>query len=171
MYGKNLTLMRGLPAALNQNLIIKQLVEMKLSFREISKFLDEQGPFDWAVTINLKKRHPRYHAYITPQIFEQTGRHYLSLVNKGLLKRKYRYGHAKLNGIFCMEIGILEKRPHLHFAIGSNNKLHKEELLIQLNKAFKKMDWVKGDIHIEPYQNVGWLNYLIKTGFDSVVLH
>jgi hypothetical protein len=70
-----------------------------------------------------------------------------------------------------MEIGVLEKRPHLHFAIGSNNKSHKDELLIQLNKAFKKMDWVKGDIHIKPYQNVGWLNYLIKTGFDSVVLY
>ena len=134
-------------------------------------FLKQQGPFQWAVTMNLKKRHPIYQSYITPQIFEQTGRHYLSLVNKGLFKRQYRYGRTKLNGIFCMEIGGLEKRPHLHFAIGSNNQLHKDELLSQLNKAYKKMDWVKGDIHIAPYQDVGWLDYLLKTGFDSVVLH
>ena len=134
-------------------------------------FLQKQGPFQWAVTMNLKKRHPIYQTYITPQIFEQTGRHYLSLVNKGLFKRQYRYGHAKLNGVFCMEVGGLEKCPHLHFAIGINNQLHKEELLSQLNKAYKKMDWVKGDIHIAPYQDEGWLNYLIKTGFDSVVLH
>ncbi len=144
---------------------------MKPSLSEISRFLDRQGPFDWAVTMNLKKRHPIYQTYITPQIFEQTGRHYLSLVNKGLFKRQYRYGHAKLNGIFCMEMGVLEKRQHLHFAIGSNNQLHKEELLRQLHKAYRKMDWVKGEIHIEPYQDVGWLNYLLKTGFDSVVLH
>jgi hypothetical protein len=49
--------------------------------------------------------------------------------------------------------------------------LAKEELLSQLNKAYKKMDWVKGDIHITPYQDKGWLDYLLKTGFDSVVLH
>jgi hypothetical protein len=134
-------------------------------------FLKQQGPFQWAVTINLKKRHPYYQTFITPQIFEQTGRHYLSLVNKGLLKRQYRYGRTKLNGIFCMEIGGIEKRPHLHFAIGSNNQLDKDELLSHLNKAYKKMDWVKGDIHIAPYQDAGWLDYLLKTGFDSVVLH
>jgi len=144
---------------------------MKPSINDISRFLDSQGPFDWAVTMNLKKRHPVYQTYITPQIFEQTGRHYLSLVNKGLFKRQYRYGHAKLNGIFCMELGGIEKRPHLHFAVGLKNKLGKEELLSQLNKAYKKMDWVKGDIHIAPYENTGWLDYLLKTGFDSVVLH
>ena len=70
-----------------------------------------------------------------------------------------------------MEIGGLEKRPHLHFAVGSKNQLHKEELLRQLNEAYKKMDWVKGNIHITPYQDAGWLNYLLKTGFESVVLH
>ena len=144
---------------------------MKPSIADISKFLDSQGPFDWAVTMNLKKRHPIYQTYITPQIFEQTGRHYLSLVNKGLFKRQYRYGHTKLNGIFCMELGDIEKRPHLHFAVGIKNELGKEELLSQLNKAYKKMDWVKGDIHIAPYQDAGWLDYLLKTGFDSVVLH
>jgi hypothetical protein len=144
---------------------------MKPNISDISRFLDSQGPFDWAVTMNLKKRHPIYQTYITPQIFEQTGRHYLSLVNKGLFKRQYRYGHAKLNGIFCMELGGIEKRPHLHFAVGLKNELGKEELLSQLNKAYKKMDWVKGDIHITPYQDAGWLYYLLKTGFDSVVLH
>ena len=144
---------------------------MKPSNSDISRFLDSQGPFDWAVTMNLKKRHPIYQTYITPQVFEQTGRHYLSLVNKGLFKRQYRYGHAKLNGIFCMELGGIEKRPHLHFAVGLKNELGKEELLSQLNKAYKKMDWVKGDIHITPYQDAGWLDYLLKTGFDSVVLH
>ena len=144
---------------------------MKPSIRDISRFLDSQGPFDWAVTMNLKKRHPIYQTYITPQIFEQTGRHYLSLVNKGLFKRQYRYGHAKLNGIFCMELGGIEKRPHLHFAVGLKNELGKEELLSQLNEAYIKMDWVKGDIHIAPYRDAGWLDYLLKTGFDSVVLH
>jgi len=134
-------------------------------------FLKQQGPFQWAVTINLKKRHPIYQTYLTPQIFEQTGRHYLSLVNKGLFKRQYRYGHAKLNGIFCMEVGRIENRPHLHFAVGLKNGLGKEELLSQLNKAYKKMDWAKGDIHITPYKDAGWLDYLLKTGFDSVVLH
>jgi len=144
---------------------------MNPTARDWASFLHKQGPFDWAVTMNLKKRHPHYQTYLTPQIFEQTGRHYLSLVNKGLFKRKYRNGHAKLNGIFCMEVGGQEKRPHLHFAVGSKNQLLKEDLLRQLNKSYKKMDWVKGDIHITPYQDAGWLEYLLKTGFESVVLH
>ena len=133
-------------------------------------FLHKQGPFNWAVTMNLKKRHPYYQNHITPQIFEQTGRHYLSLVNKGLFKRQYRYGYTKLNGFFCMELGGIEKRPHLHFAIGSKNQLIKEDLLRQLNESYKKLDWVKGDIHITPYRDAGWIEYLLKTGFDSVVL-
>jgi hypothetical protein len=70
-----------------------------------------------------------------------------------------------------MEIGGIEKRPHLHFAVGSNSHSHKDELLRQLNQAFNKMDWVKGEIHITPYQDAGWLDYLLKTGFDCVVLH
>ena len=41
----------------------------------------------------------------------------------------------------------------------------------EIEKASKKLDWIKGDIDIIPYQNAGWLNYLLKTGFDSVVLH
>jgi len=144
---------------------------MNPTIMDWASFLQKQGPFQWAVTMNLKKRHPHYQTFITPQIFEQTGRHYLSMVNNGLFKRKYRYGHIKLNGIFCMEIGNLEKRPHLHFAIGSNNEAHKEDLLRQLTKAYKKMDWVKGDIHITPYQDSGWLEYLLKSGFDKVELH
>lgn len=144
---------------------------MKPSKDEILQFLNGLGPFDWAVTMNLKKRHPHYQTQITPQIFEKTGRHYLSLVNKALFKRQYRYGHAKLNGIFCMEIGGIEKRPHLHFAIGCNGRFHKEAVLRELNKAYRKLDWIKGGIHIVPYKDAGWLGYLVKTGFDSVVLH
>lgn len=70
-----------------------------------------------------------------------------------------------------MEVGDIEKRPHLHFAIGSSTGICEESLLRQLKYAYKKMDWVKGDIHIEPYKDIGWLNYLVKTGFDSVILH
>jgi hypothetical protein len=81
---------------------------MKPTISDWAAFLHQQGPFDWAVTMNLKKRHPYYQTHITPQIFEQTGRHYLSLVNKGLFKRQYRYGHTKLNGIFCMELGGID---------------------------------------------------------------
>ena len=144
---------------------------MRPSQDEIIHFLNGLGPFDWAVTMNLKKRHPRYQTQITPQIFEQTGRHYLSLVNKGLFKRQYRYGRAKLNGVFCMELGDSEKRPHLHFAIGSNDQSQSKDVLSELHKAYRKMEWVKGDIHIAPYKDAGWLAYLLKTGFDSVVLN
>jgi len=142
---------------------------MKLNLETFSTFIKHQGPFDWAVTMNLKKRHPYYQTYITPEISEKTGRHFLAVVNKSIFKRKYR--HNKLNSIFCMEHGKLEKRSHLHFAIGSPSNIDKHCVYLELRKASKKLDWIKGDIDIRPYQNAGWLNYLLKTGFDSVVLH
>jgi len=170
MYGKNPTLTHGLPVTLNQLPKIKRLSQVKPSINDISKFLATQGPFDWAVTMNLKKRHPIYQTHITPQIFEQTGWHYLSLTNKALFKRQYRYGHVKLNCVFCMEIGGLEKRPHLHFAIGNPSNIDKHDVYLKLRNASKKLDWIKGDIDIRPYQNKGWLNYLLKTGFERVLL-
>jgi hypothetical protein len=36
-----------------------------------------------------------------------------------------------------MELGGIEKRPHLHFAVGLKNKLGKEELLSQVNSTTK----------------------------------
>lgn len=143
---------------------------MKLRQEEIINFLNQLGPFDWAVTMNLMKRHPYYQTSLTPQIFEQTGRHYFSMVNKAVFKRKYRYGHEKLKGIFCMEIGDIEKQPHLHYAIGCDDWVIKEKVLYELKKAHRKIDWAKGNIHITPYGDEGWLKYLIKTGFESVVL-
>jgi len=129
---------------------------MKLNLETYSTFIKHQGPFDWAVTMNLKKRHPYYQTYITPEISEKTGRHFLSVINKSIFKRKYR--HYKLNSIFCMEHGKLEKRSHLHFAIGSPPNIDKHCVYLELRKASKKLDWIKGDIDIRPYQNAGWLN-------------
>ena len=70
-----------------------------------------------------------------------------------------------------MEYGKLEKRSHLHFAIGGPPNIDKHYVYLELRNASKKLDWIKGGIDIRPYQSSGWLNYLLKTGFDSVVLH
>jgi len=134
------------------------------------RFLIGRGSFDWAVTINLMKRHPRYQTYITPEIFEKTGRHYLALVNKRIFKRQYQYGHIRLNSIFCMEYGE-HKRPHLHFAIGSPPQTDKDSVLAELYRSYKLMDWVKGEVHITPYHSSVWINYILKTGFESIAIH
>ena len=143
---------------------------MNPSKEDFSKFLIGQGSFDWAVTMNLMKRHPKYQTSITPEIFEKTGHHYLALVNKKLFKRQYRYGYIKLNSIFCMEYGE-HKRPHLHFAIGSPPHIDKNSVLTQLYGAYKLMDWVKGEVHITPYHSQGWVDYILKTGFQNIALH
>lgn len=137
---------------------------------DFSRFLVGQGSFDWAVTMNLMKRHPKYQTYITPEIFEKTGHYYLSLVNKRLFKRQYRYGHIRLNSVFCMEYGE-QKRPHLHFAIGCPPQIDKDSVLTELNRSYKMLDWVKGKIHITPYHSQGWITYILKTGFESIAIH
>ncbi len=143
---------------------------MKPNIEIFSNFIKNQGPFDWAVTMNLMKRHPKYQTYITPETFQNTGHHYLSLVNKRLFKRQYRYGYMKLNSVFCMEYGE-QKRPHLHFAIGCPSQIDKNSVLTELYRSHKMMDWVKGKVHITPYHSQGWINYILKTGFESIAIH
>lgn len=137
---------------------------------EIVTFLDGLGPFSYAATINLKKRHPRHLLYMTPEIFEHSGRWFVSALNKQVLKRRYKYGHEKLSSIFCMEKGSLNQRPHLHLALGRPLTVSDEEFVERLRYVHQRMDWAYGDMHVAPYQNSQWINYMIKGGFSNIVI-
>ena len=137
---------------------------------EISNFLIRQGPFDLAVTVNLKKRHPNYHINNSPEIAEKTGRWFIGRLNENLLRRKYRYKHSQLRTVCSVEKGLVERRLHLHLAIGMPPHINKAEFIKTIIKIHKKMDWAYGEIHIAPYINDGWIDYLQKEGFESVLL-
>jgi len=89
--------------------------------QEISNFLIRQGPFDLAVTVNLKKRHQKYHLINSPEIAEKTGRWFIGRLNEDVLRRKYRYKHEQLRTVCSVEKGLIEKRFHLHIALGIPN--------------------------------------------------
>lgn len=141
----------------------------KPSIKEVADFLAAQGPFDLAVTVNLKKRH---HIYQVNNSFEQAEKSaywLLSRLNESVLKRRYRYKNEQLKSICSVEKGV-EKRLHLHLAIGIPSGINQYQFISKLNKIHRKMDWAYGEIHIAPYLNDGWLNYISKEGFDSVLL-
>lgn len=138
---------------------------------EIIEFLKNLGPFNYSVTVNLKKRNPKLNVYSNHEQWEKSAQWFISALNKKILKRAYRYGHQKLNSITAVEIGSLNKRPHIHMALGIPPQISHETCIQTINEVHQRMDWSYGEIHIMPYQDSGWIKYLIKEGFDRVVLH
>ena len=135
------------------------------------KFLEDLGPFRYSVTINLKKRSPKFAIYSTYEQWEKSAKWFISALNKRIFKRAYRYNHKKINSISAIEVGGLNKRPHIHMALGLPMEVSHEKCIYALKQVHQKLDWSYGDIHIESYQDSGWISYLMKEGFDRVVLH
>ena len=138
---------------------------------KILEFLESLGPFHYSVTVNLKKRNAKFNVYSNYEQWEKSAQWFISALNKRVLKRAYRYGHQKLNSISAIEIGDLNKRPHIHMALGLPSPISHDRYMKAINEVHKRMDWSYGDIHIMPYQDGGWIEYLMKEGFDRVVLH
>lgn len=136
----------------------------------VTRFLASQGPFDIAVTINLKKRHPIHHINNSLEHAEKSGRWFIQRLNESVLKRKYRFNCGQLNSICSIEKGSIEKRLHLHLALGIPSHVKQSDFINKLNKIHKKMDWAYGELHLSPYLNSGWIEYISKEGFDSVLL-
>ena len=142
----------------------------KLEF-QILKFLEDLGPFHYSVTINLKKRHPRFDVYSTYEQWEKSAGWLVSAINKKIFKRAYRYDHKKINSISAIEVGNINKRPHIHMALGFPTEVSCDQCMQSLIEVHRKMDWSYGEMHIEPYQDSGWIKYIMKEGFDRVALH
>jgi hypothetical protein len=142
----------------------------KPSTQEVSKFLASQGPFDFAVTVNLKKRHHIYQVNNSHELAEKSGYWLISRLNESVLKRKYRYKHEQLRTICSVERGLVEKRFHLHLALGTPAYISQCEFINKLIKLHKKMEWAHGDIYVTPYHSDGWINYISKEGLDSILL-
>ncbi|TXI10875.1 MAG: hypothetical protein E6Q68_07330 [Polynucleobacter sp.] len=141
---------------------------MRISNSECVSFLEKLGPFDYAITINLKKRHPIYKIYINQEIANKTAEWFYKALSKKTLGRKYRYKHANLNCIYSVEIGSLEKRHHIHMAISKPSNITSDDFLDKLNVVHQKMDWRHGDIHLTSYHSSNWIKYLMKEGFEKV---
>ena len=142
----------------------------KPSIREVTEFLVNQGPFDLAVTVNLMKRHPIHRINNSLEYAEKSGYWLIKRLNESIFKRKYRVGYERLNSICCVEKGSIEKRLHLHLALGIPTQIKQSEFIDNLKKIHKKMDWAHGEVHLSPYLNEGWIDYICKEGFDSVLL-
>jgi hypothetical protein len=136
----------------------------------VSKFLASQGPFHLAVTVNLKKRHHKHHINNSLELAEKSGYWLIDRLNDSVLRRKYRFKKEQLNSICAIEKGSIEKRFHLHLAIGVPANISVYEFIGKLKKVHRKMEWAYGEPHISKYINDGWIDYISKEGFDSVLL-
>lgn len=143
---------------------------MKPSNSECISFLERLGPFDYAITINLKKWHPTYKAYINNEIADKTAKWFYRAINKKIFKRQFRYNYRCINGIYSVEIGDLEKRHHIHMALGKPTHISNIEFSEKLKHVYQKMDWKHGEIHLTQYHNNHWIKYLMKEGFEKVGL-
>ena len=138
--------------------------------QDISMFLASRGPFDLAVTVNLKKRHHIYQVNNSHEFAVRSGYWLVDRLNEGILKRKYRYKNEQLRTICSLERGPTEKRFHLHLALGIPANISRCGFIERLVKLHKKMEWAHGDIYITPYHSDAWIDYISKEGFDSILL-
>lgn len=142
----------------------------KPTHSDVSKFLADQGPFDLAVTVNLKKRHNIYQVNNSLELAEQSGYWLMGRLNESVLKRKYRYKNEQLKSVCSVERGLAEKRFHLHLALGIPADISRHEFIDRLIRLHKKMEWAYGDIYVAPYHSEGWISYISKEGLDSILL-
>ena len=134
-----------------------------------AQWLDKRGSFTHAVTINLKKRHPLFGTWISDDIAFQTASRFVRHLGRFLLKRKYRYGHDNINAVVTLERGSQFGRWHLHMALEKPINCSPSVFCKAIESVSAKLDWVRGDLDIRPYQSAGWMSYMIKGGRDSLV--
>lgn len=144
-------------------------MKKKPKFSVLGQFLNDLGEFSVAVTINLKKRHPLHCIWISEDIAAQTAQRFVRHLGRYLLKRKYRYGHEKINAIVTLERGAEFRRWHIHLAIEKPKCCSTLEFTNAIRIVCNRLEWCREDIEIKDYWSSGWLDYITKDGMDSLV--
>jgi hypothetical protein len=132
-------------------------------------FFDKFGNLTDVVTILLKKRHPSFNVYWRPEFAKPTAHWFYDRINKKIYGRKYIGGHKQLGIVVSHEIGDKTDRPHLHIAIERPAHLSTYKFHQLIKEALKQMEWRFQAIHIENYNDSGFLRYMCKGDFEKII--
>ncbi len=122
-----------------------------------------------AVTLTFKKYLRAYGQRLTERTVEKSVLWFLSRLNR------LCYGNSAKRRGFCVGVAtVLHKggsgdNLHAHLALVAPLGMQYNEFKIRILKAATANDWIDRQCDIKPYQNKGWLKYMLHEGNEALI--
>lgn len=100
----------------------------------------------------------------------QTTRHLIRLVNRASFGHgAVRKGYS-LASMYTVERGCGGRHPHVHLTLGLPAGSDYESMCGLINENARRLHSIDQQIHLERYVDFGWIDYILKTGTDNLVV-
>jgi len=133
-----------------------------------AQWLDSLASWAIAATFTCKRTSIR-NLPITEDILVDTAKHFIRRVALKCYGRKARRSHPLPVVVTC-GWGCFGDQPHLHFCFALPLGMSFEEFSKILNEEADKTGWIDRQRCIKPYQDFGWLEYLINHGTTKLIV-
>ena len=144
-----------------------------MSQRKLDKawlnWLIANGNYTHAVTFNLRKFHHKFRVQNNSERAADTGRHFLSCLNRQVFRRRYRNGKSALAGIVSVERGEQGGMLHVHCALASPSHMSPEAFAATVRRVALGLDWIQGVVDIREVYSNYWVTYITKCGYEAIV--
>ena len=132
------------------------------------QWLDSLAHWIVAATFTCKRK-TGLNIPITEDILVDTARHFIRRVNLRCYGRRARRSQL-LPVVVTFGWGCYGDHPHLHFCFALPDGMSFAAFSKILNKEADKTSWIDRQRCIKPYQDFGWLEYLIEHGTSNLIV-
>ena len=132
------------------------------------QWLDSLAPWTHAATFTCKRTSVR-NLPITEDILVDTAKHFIRRVALKCYGKKARRTQL-LPVVATFGWGCYGDHPHLHFCFALPEEMSFEAFSAILKKEANKTIWIDRQRCIKPYQDFGWMEYLIEHGTAKLIV-
>jgi hypothetical protein len=132
------------------------------------RWLDSLAPWTHAATFTCKRKSVR-NLPITENILVDTAKHLIRRVNLRCYGKRARRSQL-LPVVVTFGWGCYGDHPHLHFCFALPEEMSFEAFSAILKKEANKTIWIDRQRCIKPYQDFGWMDYLIEHGTTNLIV-
>jgi hypothetical protein len=141
---------------------------MTHSNEELTQWLDSLAPWTHAATFTCKRTSVR-NLSITEDIIIDTAKHFIRRVSLRCFGKRARRSQL-LPVVVTFGWGSYGDHPHLHFCFALPEWMIFEEFSKILDEEANKTIWIDRQRCVKPYQDIGWMNYLIEHGTPNLIV-
>ena len=132
------------------------------------RWLDSLAPWTHAATFTCKRTSVR-NLSITEDILVDTAKHFIRRVNLRCYGKRARRSQL-LPVVVTLGWGSYGDHPHLHFCFARPEWMLFEEFSKILDEEANKTMWIDRQRCVKPYQDIGWMDYLIEHGTSNLIV-
>lgn len=118
-------------------------------------------PFDRCIGVTLTMKQKVNHVRLDEQRSTQNFRHFLNLLNREVLGKRFSRFGTRINVIPVLETST-SHRLHYHTIFEVPRNVRSTDFLRQVETCWEKTDWGYEHSHHHDYVDEGWLDYLTK---------